>query len=652
MSGDEFDRVFGNLANARRFGKGVHQTRVLGLAQKLMQDRAGLAFLFEYAPRFAEAGVFAGGDWANPASLQPALVRNALLGGGPSAAIECLSELRFLAVAQGSTEEPGLDAPAAQKFLEDVLARNLDLVFPESSEATRETGGLAYERACSLLGFVADHLDTSNILAALISEAERVLLQRPIMVERIETMLRTATRSLPPRPAQGGEDDPAMASAWALLAALDGPTDLARAHSEPAAFEQALEALDDNALLEQARCFGASMDRTGLVCRLHAVLLRHAMDRDMTLLAEALALSRVGRTSLEEYAELVRLLIEHAVTVDTARCIYGLSRLLNHGILFFRPVAPGLQRLTVLPIQPPVAELLQTASRLENPPAANTLLLAGTLSVLGQPRGVDQGNNPTCQAARAISLWSQNDMGYLLELICRAARDGEIIMHFEGQAIRSSELSFGLAKTLNTELDPVSLVLTPHLDRIYMEMSRRTIGRGEDGHRWVNPELHGWWVYRRFSSLIDPQTGGIRDHDGFMRLLYAVYHPLYNGGREMVYAQPCGVVSTDANGTFIGWHAVSIQRVALDPDGQWRVYFFNPNRDKGQSWGQGIRTSTCDHGEFEGESSLPFEQFAMRLYVFHYKLHEVGDPDAVPAEFIQTIRETIAAGWGHGRAWS
>jgi len=397
--------------------------------------------------------------------------------------------------------------------------------------------------------------------------------------------------------------------------------------------------------------FGRSMNDTGLVSRPHATLLQFLVDTNRKLLPPALALNRVGRTSLAEYQALVIDIIRHAVMPDTARCIYGLSRMLNRGILFFEPVAPGLRRLMVTAIKPSIAELLQTASQLPSPPDASALLMAGTLSVIGQPCGVDQGHNPTCQAARAISLWSHNDVGYLLELVTRAARDDEIIMHFEGDTIRSGELSFGLAEELHTELDPVSLVLTPHLDKIYMEMSRRTIGRNDDGHKWVNPEFHGWWVYRGFASLVDAATDGIKDLDGFVRAFYASYHPVYNGGRDLVYAQPCGVVSTTTDGQFVGWHAVSIQRIATDPDGNWRVYFFNPNHDKGQNWGQNIVTSTCDAGEYEGESSLPFAQFVMRLYVFHFKRSEIGDMDAVGDGVIAEVREAIAESWAADREW-
>lgn len=645
---EDFERHLANLEAARPFGKGVHQSRVLALGLKLLDSDEGIAALYAFAPRFGPAGLFLGSDWDRPEALQPGLVRGTLLGGGLNPALECLSELRMLAIAAGDAPGPeGFGRDEARRFLEAVLAQNLDLPFPPATEAAREQAGLMGDRLSRLFRFLLAELGAGGILGAMVDEVERVLLQRPIMIQRVERLLHAASAALE----QVDADPGAVAEARRLIAALQGPTDCAAGRSLDE-YRDALAALEPDELDEEARLFGEAMAGTGLVSPQHAVLLRYLVDQAPELLPDALALDRVGQVSLEENRGLIGEIIRFAIRPETARCIYGLSRMLERGTLFFPPVPPGLRRLMVLPIHPEVERQLQEASEWPDPPPGKVLLLAGTLSVLGQPRGVDQGHNPTCQAARAISMWAQNDVGYLLELIARGARDDELVMHFEGDAIHSAELSFGLAQTLHTELDPVSLVLTPHLDRIYMEMSRRTIGRAGDGHRWVNPEFHGWWVYRGFAEVLDEVTGAVRECDEFIRLFHAAYHPEYNGGRQLVYVQPCGVAVTDHDGHFVGWHAIAIQRVARDPDGAWRVYFFNPNRDKGQNWGQGVVTSTHDHGEFEGESSLPFEQFASRLYVFHYKDIELGDPDAVPADTVASIREAISASWAAGLAWA
>ena len=628
----------------------MHQTRLLAQTTRLLDDPAGVAALFDDAPRFDAAGVFVGSDWDLAANLQPSLVRGALTGGGSTASLEALSQLRLLTVAMGRSTRDDMTSADARSFLDDVVARNIDLLFPESNEVRRERGGAELDRAQRLFTLIADRLGSSGIIRSLVDECERVLLQRPIVVTRVDAMLETAERALALESADESPDTDEIERVRALIAARRGPTETARRNPDVAEYGTALSAMDDAELATEAREMGERMDATGLVSPPHATLLRFVSSNAPTLVADALALDPVGRVSLAEYAGVVGDLIARAVAPETARCVYGLSRLLNRGVLFSQPVAPGLHRLLVVDIAPTIAEQLR-AQAPDSDLDANALLVAATLSVIGQPRGIDQGNNPTCQAARGISLWSQNDAGYLLDLIAHAVRDDEVVMHFEGDALRSGTLAFGLAGELDPELDAVSLVLTPHLDKLYMEMSRRTIGRGEDGHRWVNPEFHGWWVHRDFASAVEPGTGDIRAFDDFVRLFHATYHPVHNGDREVVYAQPCGVVSTDPNGEFVGWHAVSIQRVARDPDGEFRVYFFNPNRDKGQAWGPDMQTSTRGRGELEGESSLPFEQFAMRLYVFHYPAAEMGDPALVPADIVERVRAGVASSWGASRAW-
>lgn len=652
LSLEQFDTSLKTMSTARSFAKSAQQNKLLSLAKKLLKSDGGAAALYPLAAHFDTAGLFWGSDWENPQHLQPALVRGALLSADMLAVIECLSELRLLAIARGDCESEQMTSVAAREFLEDVLARNLDLLFPSATEASREQAAPMADTVQQLFAFIVERLGAAGVLQAMIEEADRVLLQRPVMTERVVAIVHAAKQMLGPadHPNDVCIDESLAKHARLLINAIEAPTILAHEHPDSVDYAAALAPLSAEALAAEARLFGESMDATGLVAPLHATLLQHLVVAAPESVADALALRRVGRTSLAEYPWLVAQLIKHAVLPETARCIYGLSRLLERGIVFYQPVVPGLWRLMLLPIQAEVAERLQSAFEGDTPPSASALLVSGALSVLGQPRGVDQGHNPTCQAARAISLWSQNDVGYLLELVACAARDANVVMHFEGEAIRSSELSFGLAKDLHPELDPVSLVLTPHLDKIYMEMSRRTIGRGEDGHKWVNPELHGWWVCRGFAELVDPVSDAIHGFDEFMRRFYAAYHPQYNGGGYLVYAQPCGVAVTNHNGEFVGWHAVSIQRVQADPDGIFRVYFYNPNRDKGQNWGLGVVTSTCDHGEQEGESSLPFEQFASRLYVYHYKARELGNAEAVPQDIIEGIRSAVAASWAQGRA--
>ena len=99
----------------------------------------------------------------------------------------------------------------------------------------------------------------------------------------------------------------------------------------------------------------------------------------------------------------------------------------------------------------------------------------------------------------------------------------------------------------------------------------------------------------------------------------------------------------------MGWHAITILRLALDPDEVMRAYFFNPNNGSGQDWGNGVVVSTAGSGERFGESSLPFEEFASRLYIFHFDALEPGETENVTTEEIDRVTALIHGSWGADR---
>ena len=92
-------------------------------------------------------------------------------------------------------------------------------------------------------------------------------------------------------------------------------------------------------------------------------------------------------------------------------------------------------------------------------------------------------------------------------------------------------------------------------------------------------------------------------------------------------------------------------RVASDPDGELRAYFYNPNNEGRQDWGHGVRPSVTGHGEREGESSLPFHQLASRIYAFHFNPFEVGDGYAVPEDEVAEIVAAAKESWGKSFRW-
>ncbi|MTI79520.1 MAG: hypothetical protein FH758_01355 [Firmicutes bacterium] len=643
-----FEQALEALETAFSYAKNMYQTDVYQTAARIMNEKDGMKFLYKYASRFDEAGIFEGRPWAEPSKLQPRLVKGSLMAGGMTSIVEVLSELRMVAIAKGNHTHEKVSKKDANEFLNKVMALNIDILFPEETEAARIEGKRKEkDRAEHLFQLLADELSLASISGTLIKEIDELVAQRPIMVDRIITMIKNAKQLL-----NVDINTKEQKAIKQYLDAITGPSRISKELTDLSDYRNKLKELDEKVLKEEAKAFAKSMLKTGLVAPQHVTLVRFLNVNKPKLLTEALGLNKKGEANLEEHFSIVSNLIKVAIHPPMRQSLYGLACMLERGVLSSNPVIPGLQRLIELDLLPEVRKVLLNSIKKGNEGiTANDIMLAGVISVFGQPLGVGQGMNPTCQTARGISLWSLHDLGYLLELVARAARDGDIDIMFEGQPIHSMNLRDGLVDNLHEELDPVSLILVPHLDRIYGELVRRAEFRGDDVHKWVNPAFYGDWVSRGFSSTIDPLTGAIADYSGFVRLFYATHHPEYNNGHQIIYPNPVGIFVTDSLADLLGLHAVSIQRVDRDPDGKYRVYFYNPNNDSSQNWGQGIQPAVKGHGEEPGESSLPFHEFVSRLYAFHYNPYEQGDAYAVDNETVQEIEKIARNSWGQKYTW-
>ena len=642
---EKFDEAVELLASARGFAKPAKLPRVLDTARRVLLQEGGCAAMEARAAQLEAAGVFAGSDWETPQYLVPSLTTQALKSpDADTVIIEALSELRLLAVAKGGYRHPQMAAEKAHRFLTQVMALNLWLLFAPPTEAERETQGRLAQLPRLLFRHLAERIGYEHIIDQLIDEIWRILQQRPIQVDTIKQMITQIAVC------QANPDiDLGISGQGAdrLVSSLFGPTRACREDPGIAVYLERLDSMDSVALQGEATGFARAMHDTGLVSPYHTVLLRYLLKHGDYLVAEALGLSATGRDCLLCYRELIHALIRSAVHPATAQAAYGLALMLERGILYQASMAPAMWRqLGLTPSEYSRARLTLAFGDDASPRAR---LLEGVLCMLGLPLGIGQGNNPTCQSARALSMWAYNDPDYLLQIVAWAARDDEIIMHFEGQPISSMASLSGVASTLPMDLDPVSLIVVPHLDRIYAEMGRRCIGREGDPHRWVNPEFHGWWSGRGFRINVDVATGKLHDLDTFLRHFYASYHPYYNGNQPLIHPQPVGIAVTDSAARFIGWHAITILRVNLAPSGMMRVYFYNPNNDSGQDWGDEVQVSTAGHGERFGESSLPFEQFASRLYIFHYDPLERGELARISQEELDQVIGYLQRSWGAER---
>lgn len=625
--------------------KATKLRRLFDAVRKLILLEGGAAVIEQRAPQMEAAGVFLGSDWAYPEILLPALSSYSLKSSETDTVIiEAISELRLLAVAKGVYEHPSVSAEQAHHYLTQVMAMNLDLLFGTMSEAERETQGRLALVTRALFRHLAERIGYEHIIDKLVDEIWRIIQQRPIQVGSIKQMItQIAICRANPDIDLGSSGQ----GADRLISSLYGTTQACREDPGVAVYYERLESMDTGALQYEASGFARAMHDTGLVSPYHAVLMRYLLDHSDHLLSEALGLSSTGRDCLMCYDDLVRALIRASVYPETAQAIYGISLTLERGILYQPPVAPALWRQIHLPVSAWSRGRLRLVYG--DNPLPEARLMEGVLCMLGQPLGVGQGNNPTCQSARALSMWAYNDPDYLLQMVVWAARDDEIVIHFEGQPISSMASLTGVASELSVDLDPVSLLVVPHLDRIYAEMGRRCIGREGDPHRWVNPEFHGWWAGRGFSINVDVATGKLTDLEGFLRHFYACYHPFFNRSQPLIHPQPAGVAITDSAARFIGWHAITILRVALDPQDVMRVYFYNPNNDSGQNWGDGVVVRTSGTGERFGEASLPFEQFASRLYIFHFDPLEQGELARVSSEELQRVMDHVYRSWGADR---
>ncbi|WP_168017121.1 hypothetical protein [Halomonas salinarum] len=635
-----FDEALQQLGAALLNGTVAYNTQVLDAALHVMKAPGGLDALYARVSVIEAKGVFANSDWDQPAILRPSLaVRTLRHGASPYTSIEVLSELRLLAVAMGEYIHPGISAEQARNFLTQVTALNLDLLSGQMSEADRQRSQRLGEIVNSLYQFLLNRLGYESILDSLVDEVQRLLAQRPIQTDSIKQMVSQIAKCLfDPAIETSGMDKAAR-----LVSALFGPTLGCRDDPGFAVYSERLNAMDEPALRQEAQSYANAMHETGMVSAYHPMLLRHLRGNRDDLIPLALGLSITGNDVFQSYRQIVLKLIDEVVHPKTCQAVYGLALFLERGSLFSPPVASGLWRQLELILCQSASDKLTAVFGDAHPP--RVYLLAGVLSLLGQPLGIGQGNNPTCQSVIGLSMWSFNDADYLLQLVAWAARDDDVIMRFEGQHITSQYLEPGLAKEPPNDVDPVSLVLIPHLDRIYGEMGRLCGVRDDDLHRWINPEMYGWWVGHAFLSAISRVTGKIHEYENFIRHFYACYHPYYNSNIPVIHPQPAGIAVTDSGGRLVGRHAITIIRVNLDRDGEVRLYFFNPNNDSGQDWGQGVYCSTEEHGERAGEASLPFAAFASRLCVFHYDPRELGDISLVPGTDVVRATELGRNSW-------
>jgi len=641
--------LFSDFRQATKLTKPDKAQKLISRVDMIAGKEEGISRLYEMIGDLVDAGIFENSAWSDPSRLVSGLVHGTIKSGHPNSTIEILSELRMLAIAEGKIVSTKITADEAHEFLQEVIVSNLEFFYNDPMEETRllmskhELG-----KANAVFGFLAQQIKLDGMKQKLAEELTLICRQRPVVVEKQRKLIVLVRDKI--------DLDPGKPEDIQLLKfqnALYRPTKQTEARSKTE-YQKLLGSLSMHVLKQEAKEMGATMQEFGLVSRFHAILLRFLVEQEhKEMVPLCLGLSANGDANWNKHQTFVSELILRVIKPYNEQCIYGLANMLELDIFSREDIRSGISNLFSIRIHPAVEErILKTTRAPQHHVTSQQYLIGSVIRILGQPLGVRQGNNPTCQSARGISMWSQFAPARLINMVQTAAVHNDLSFRFEDREVKSSETGKGLVQTLDYNLDAVSVTLVPLLDKIYNEMMIRASGRGEDPHKWVNPALYGQWIQIGFASAYDYLSNAIVDFDGFVRIFYAMCHPKYNGGYRLVYPNPVGIYITSSRGEMLGFHAVSLLRVDKDPDDNYRAYFLNPNNEGRQDWGQNIKPSVFGMGERYGESSLPLHEFAARVYAFHYNsLEAPNNIDKVPDSAIQKVKSLAKNSWGKSYVW-
>lgn len=648
---DHFEEAIDALKEATSLTKADKANKLVSQIDQIAQSEEGIAYLYKKVPELYKLGVFENTAWQESERLVPQLVNGTLKSGPPHSSFEVLSELRMLAIALKDLKLKTVSAIEASAYLEEVLVHNLEFVFESLSEETRSAmHDLEQKKVFHLFRFLLSKSDLQGIKEKLAEEITLICEQRPVVTRKAREIIALVRSKVQ---LDGNlESDQKLRS---FIEAIYEPSIASRDFQNITAYSNYLLQVDDSQLQKEAEQMGLSMKCTGLVSNYHAALLNFLSDRNHdSIIPLALGLNDTGKAECTKHIKEIKKLINYIVHPDNAQCVYGLSRMLEKGLFSRQAVRAGLDNIKRIRLHTEVEKnILKSIAHRSEDLSALQYLIGALLRILGQPLGIGQGNNPTCQSARGISMWSQHAPAKLINMVITAATLNNLSFRFEGKEIEADKLGHGLVKQMDFSLDAVSVVLVPLLDKIYSEMMKLASGRTDDPHKWVNPAMYGQWIQIGFASVYNYALNAIQDYDGFIKILYAACHPEYNGHHRLVYPNPVGIFITSSRGDMVGFHAVSLLRVRKDDAGQMRAYFLNPNNEGRQDWGQGIKPAVMGHGEKHGESSLPFDQFASRVYAFHYNTLEAKDHlNEVPKNTVAKVKKLAKESWGRSYSWN
>ncbi len=618
------------------------KNKLISRIDVLADSEEGVEVIYENIPELIKAGILEKTVWESPKHLVPSLIGGTLLSGYPNSVYELLSELRLLAISEGRLKIKGYRPEDAKDFLKTAIVENFDLAFEDFAHPRWSTYQASeIQKIEVLFSFLLKKVPLDSLKEKLLEEIKTLTAHRPIVTSKVEQILEAVYDNF--RLNEKDTLDSQMLEFTEILFRYKGYN-----------FESLFSKWSSRKIKMECQHCGKVMKATGLISQFHLALLKHVAEENPELLTDGLALNSHGISEFQRHQEEVIHVINEYITPANKQSVYGLSMVLRHSLLSRKMIYHALERLKNIKVHPDVAERLMLGNLTNYKATPKQLLMGGIYSMLGQPLGVRQGNNPTCQSARALSMWSRHYPGKLINLLIDAASADNVIFRYEGQLIESANVISGVAEKIDYKLDYISIVLVPLLDKIYNEMMTKAIADypGTDPHISVNPAFYGHWINTGFKSVYDPILRSIVKYDEFVSIFYASYHPDYNGGNALANPVPLGIFITNTSGSMQGFHAISMTRVQKDPEGKWRSYFFNPNSEGPQNWGQGIRPSVAGNEELAGESSLPFSQFVSRVYAYHYNQIRLQDRQLkVPQRVIDTVKKMAKDSWGTSYFW-
>ena len=272
---EKYQAALDKLSQAKPFAKSLYQTEVFQLAIRLAESAEGLSVLYENAPRFDQAGVFHGGLWEDPTKMQPQFVGGSLkVKEGFNSIIELLNEMRMLAIAKGDYLHEELSMGEARAFLNEVLALNLDLLFPPNTEGRQIQLEDHIIRAQRLFHYLGQELSFKAIADKIVQEIDRLTVQRPIMTGRILTMINMSGALI-----ESGIPSETAEALEKYTRAANAPTPLSKHVNNQREYRLKLENAFEDELEAEAKIFARAMNDTGLVSPYHAVLYGSLIER-------------------------------------------------------------------------------------------------------------------------------------------------------------------------------------------------------------------------------------------------------------------------------------------------------------------------------------------------------------------------------------